>query len=80
MIGKEGVEQAFERKFSEQFNIHRTRQNFPNNGIDNFENMAKTGIYVIDRVVQEELNGGVDLKKDVWYIPVGGAVIRRAEK
>lgn len=69
MIGKEGVEKAFNRKFSNQFNIHRTRQNFPNDGIDTFENMAKTGIFIIDRVVQEEMGGGVDLKDNVWYIP-----------
>ena len=80
MIGKEGVEEAFGRKFSNKFNIHRTRQNFPNDGIDNFENMAKTGIFIIDRVVQEELNGGVDLKKDAWYIPDVGVEISKAEK
>lgn len=69
MMGKEGVEQAFNRTFSNQFNIHRTRQNFPNNGMDNFENMAKTGVFVIDRVVQDEMRGGIDTKKGVWYIP-----------
>jgi ADP-ribosylglycohydrolase len=69
MLGKEGVENAFGRKFSEKFNIHRTRVNFPNDGMDNFIDMAKTGVYIIDRVVQEEMGGGVDLSKDVWYIP-----------
>lgn len=69
MIGKEGVEKAFNRKFSNKFNIHRTRQNFPNNGVDTFENMAKKGIFIIDRVVQEEMGGGIDLKNNVWYIP-----------
>ncbi|WP_341224582.1 ADP-ribosylglycohydrolase family protein [uncultured Arcticibacterium sp.] len=69
MIGKEGVEKAFGRKFADKFNIHRTRVGFPNNGIDSFPNMAKKGIYVIDRVVQEELGGGIDLQKDLWYIP-----------
>jgi len=69
MYGKEGVENAFGRKFSEKFNIHRTRVNFPNDGMDDFINMAKTGVYVVDRVVQEEMGGGVDLSKDVWYIP-----------
>ena len=68
MIGKEGIEKAFDRKFSNRFNIHRTRQNF-SDGIDTFENMARTGIFIIDRVVQEEMNGGVDLKKNIWYIP-----------
>ena len=69
MIGKEGVEEAFGRKFSNKFNIHRTRVNFPNNGLYTFEEMAETGVYIIDRVVQEEMAGGIDLQKDVWYIP-----------
>ena len=69
MLGREGIEKSFGRKFSGQYNIHRTRKGFPNNGIDSFSNMAKIGIYVVDRIVQEELGGGVDLKKDIWYIP-----------
>lgn len=69
MIGKEGIENAFERKFSNKFNIHRTRINFPNDGLFTFDEMAQTGIHIIDRVVQEEMKGGIDLKKDVWYIP-----------
>lgn len=69
MLGKEGVENAFNQKFSNRFNIHRTRQNFPNNGIDTFENMAEKGIFIIDRVVQEQMKGGVDLDKNVWYVP-----------
>ena len=54
---------------SDQFNIHRTRMGFPNNGIDTFENMAQKGIEIIDRVVQEESKGSVDFKKNVWIIP-----------
>lgn len=69
MYGKKGVEDAFGRTFSEKFNIHRTRVNFPNDGMDNFNDMAEKGIYIIDRVVQEEMGGGVDLSKGVWYIP-----------
>lgn len=69
MLGQEGVEKAFNRTFADKFNIHRTRQGFPNNGIDTFSNMAEKGVFIIDRVVQEEMNGGVDLNKDVWYIP-----------
>jgi hypothetical protein len=37
--------------------------------MDTFFNMAKMGIYVVDRVVQEKLGGGIDLEKDLWYIP-----------
>ena len=69
MLGKEGVEKAFGRTFANQFNIHRTRGGFPNNGIDNFSDMAAKGVYIVDRVVQERLGGGIDLEKDVWYIP-----------
>ncbi len=69
MYGKKGVEEAFGRKFSEKFNIHRTRVNFPNDGLDNFNQMAKNGVYIIDRVIQEQMGGGIDLMKNVWYIP-----------
>lgn len=69
MLGKEGVEKAFDRKFAEEFNIHRTRVGFPNNGVDNFNEMAKKGIYIIDRAVQEQMGGGVSLEEDAWYIP-----------
>lgn len=71
MIGKDGVEQAFGRKFSNQFNIHRTRQSFPNNGVDTFENMASNGIAIIDRVVKEEMGGTVDSAQNTWIIPAG---------
>lgn len=70
MIGKDGIEKTFNRKFSNQFNIHRTRKNFPNNGIDSFENMAKKGVTITDRVVIEELGGTIDLEKNIWNIPL----------
>jgi hypothetical protein len=68
MIGKDGVEKAFDKIFSEEYNIHRTRQNFPN-GVDSFSNMANIGVLITDRVIQEELQGGIDLNKNIWYIP-----------
>jgi hypothetical protein len=71
MIGKEGIEKAFNRKFSDKYNIHRTRIGFSNNGIDTFESMAEKGLNIIDRVIQEEIKGGIDTKKGVWYIPIG---------
>ena len=69
MLGKKGVEQAFGTNLSERFNIHRTRQNFPDQGIDTFDHMAQTGMAVVDRVILEEIKGRVDLDKDLWYIP-----------
>lgn len=70
MIGRQGVEEAFGTDLSERFNIHRTRQNFPNGGVDDFTHMAETGLAVTDRVVKEELGGTVDLEKDIWRIPM----------
>jgi hypothetical protein len=69
MLGHKGVEAAFGRTFSNRFNIHRTRQGFDNNGIDTFERMAEKGVWIIDRVVQEQLKGGIDTKRDVWRFP-----------
>ena len=74
MLGKDGVEDAFGRKFSDKFNIHRTRGGFPE-GIDSFPDMSQKGVFVVDRVVQERMGGGVDLEKDVWYIPDTGLPI-----
>ena len=37
MIGKKAIEKAFDRIFSNRFNIQRTRQNFPQKGIHTFE-------------------------------------------
>lgn len=70
MLGKEGVENAFGRKFSNRFNIHRTRQNFPNDGIDTFENMAKKGMAITEKVILEELGGTVDTLQKIWKIPL----------
>ncbi len=67
MLGKDGVEKAFNRKFSEKFNIHRTRKGFNNDGIDSFENMALKGLKVVDLVVSNKMNGVV--YEDKWIIP-----------
>jgi hypothetical protein len=70
IIGKDGIENTFGRTFSNRFNIHRTRQNFPNDGIDSFENMAKKGLMVTNRVVLEELGGKIDEENNIWIIPL----------
>jgi len=70
MIGKDGIEETFDRQFSNRFHIHRTRHNFPDEGIDTFENMAKKGLVVIDRVVTEEMGGTIDQEKNLWIIPL----------
>jgi len=70
LIGKEMIEKEFNTNFSSKFNIHRTRQNFLNNGIDSFNYMVDEGIKVIDRVVEKELKGKINLVKNTWVIPV----------
>jgi hypothetical protein len=67
--GKDSIEQDFGRKLADRFNIHRTRANFPNQGIDTFANMAQNGLFVVDRVVQHEMGGGIDLQNNQWLIP-----------
>jgi hypothetical protein len=79
MIGKDGIEKSFNQKFSNQFNIHRTRQNFPNNGMDTFENMAEKGILIIDKVVVEEMHGTIDASKNAWHIPGAKSDLKKAE-
>ena len=70
MHGKRGIEKAFDRTFANQFDIHRTRGGFPNDGVDTFDAMAEKGLQVIDRVVREEMQGTVDVEKDQWVIPL----------
>lgn len=72
MIGKDGIEETFGRKFSNRYNIHRTRQNFPNDGIDTFESMAQKGLIVTDRIIKEEIGGTIDLENNIWIIPLKG--------
>ena len=69
MLGKKGVEKAFGRTFSGIYNIHRTRIGFPNEGLDTFDNMAKTGLIVIDKVVIEKMKGRIDTKNNQWQVP-----------
>jgi ADP-ribosylglycohydrolase len=69
MYGKQGVEKEFGDNLANQFNIHRTRINFPNNGIDTFENMAQKGVKIVDKAVMELMNGKIDKKSNSWIIP-----------
>ena len=71
LSGKKQIEALFGRKFSDRFNIHRTRQNFPRDGIDTFPNMAQTGLGIIDRVVPELMQGHQDAGGNNWHIPLG---------
>ena len=79
MYGKGGIEEVFGRTFSDRFNIHRTRGNFPGDGIDTFKAMAEKGVMVVDRVVQEEMGGGIDLSTNQWWIPVNERALTAAQ-
>lgn len=75
LLGKEGVEAAFGRTFAERFNIHRTRQNFPNEGIDTFSEMARRGAEITERTIIFEIGGGTEMPTAVhpggaWTIPL----------
>jgi len=69
MIGRAGIEQSFGRTFADRFNIHRTRGGFPDDGIDSLQTMAEKGVLIVDRVVQEEMGGGIDIVNNLWFIP-----------
>jgi ADP-ribosylglycohydrolase len=69
MYGKNQLFKIFGNDVSNQFNIHRTRINFPNNGIDTFENMAQKGVKIVDKAVTELMNGKIDKKSNSWIIP-----------
>ena len=66
--GKTKIENIFNEPLSNKYNIHRTRQNFENNGLDNFKNMSKKGLSIIDNVVLKT-GGSVDSDENFWYIP-----------
>ena len=68
IIGKKGVEKEFNRKFSEKYFIHRTRQNFDYE-VDDFDNMANNAIKIITNMVKNEINGRFDKENQLWYIP-----------
>jgi hypothetical protein len=86
MLGRAGVEEAFaeymadkgipaDTRLSQAYWIHRTRRNFPDYtpdeiGEDNFTLMARRAVNIIDRVVIEEMKGGVNVADDAWYVPV----------
>lgn len=70
MNGRTGIEKIFGRTFSGTYNIHRTRINFSNGGIDSFSAMAKTGADITERTVLTLMNGSKDPGTGNWVIPV----------
>ena len=53
IYGARHIEYIFDQPLSHSFNIHRTRQSFPRDGLDTFERMAAEGVDIVRRVEQE---------------------------
>ncbi len=68
MIGKTGVQEVFGQELSNRFNIHRTRGRFPS-GQDTFNQMARTGVLIVDQVVRDHIGGEIDQMNHAWVIP-----------
>jgi hypothetical protein len=66
VLGKEGLEQAFDRSFSSTFNIHRTRRNFANDGLFRFADMAATGVNITEKVLRTNKLIGSSMEQ--WHI------------
>lgn len=66
MLGKAELEKIFARPLSSDYHIHRTRKGFENNGFDNFPTMAGKAVSIIDKIVEKNLNGTVDLNQNKW--------------
>lgn len=59
ILGKDGIERTFQRRFSEAYWIHRTRKAFPDHtpdlaGEDTFSQMAQRGVDVVEKVLTTE--------------------------
>jgi hypothetical protein len=67
IYGKEGVEKAFGRDFSDRYWIHRTRRGFPDGGVDSFPAMARRGVEITDRVVTRLIGG--EIREGEWVLP-----------
>ena len=70
MIGRDGVEAAFGVPLSEQFDIHRTRRGFANQGEDTFTAMSQKGLVITQRVVLTRLGGRLSDDGLSWIIPL----------
>lgn len=70
ILGKTGVEQAFGRRFSSKFNIHRTRKGFTNHGIDTFDQMAEKATAIVEQVLSQQLAVQQSVAAECWQIPV----------
>ena len=66
MLGKVELEKIFGRQLSSEYYIHRTRKGFGNNGFDNFSAMAKKSVSIVDKIVEQKLNGSVDIIRNAW--------------
>lgn len=59
LLGDNAVRQLFQQPLSGQFDIHRTRKGFANDGKTSFSAMAADMLMVTDRVVQQYMQGRI---------------------
>lgn len=69
IYGKKKVEEIFGRDLSSRYNIHRTRTNFDNSGIDNFYHMADVGVRITQRTITAHAQAKIS-QSGFWHIPV----------
>ncbi|MDG1033777.1 MAG: ADP-ribosylglycohydrolase family protein, partial [Luminiphilus sp.] len=55
MLGRNEIERLFGEPLSDNFDIHRTRKGFADDGIDTFRNMAKMAISVSATINNETM-------------------------
>ncbi|SEQ51109.1 ADP-ribosylglycohydrolase family protein [Neolewinella agarilytica] len=53
MMGRKAIEETFGQPLSSSFWIHRTRRNFPRQGMDNFARMAREGMKIREMVREQ---------------------------
>ena len=70
MLGKVELEKIFGRQLSSEYYIHRTRKGFGNNGFDNFSAMAKKSVSIVGKIVEQKLNGSVDIIRNAWVFKI----------
>ena len=77
LYGHEELQKHFNKNnFSNLYDIQRSRYNMPK-PIDNFTDMAKRAIKIIDKVVVENMKGAI--QSNNWVIPIKNNPIKKDE-
>ena len=75
LYGHKELQKHFNKtNFSNLYNIQRSRYKMPK-AIDNFTDMAKRGIKIIDKIVIEDMNGKI--RANNWIIPIKNNPVKK---